>query len=40
MIGWPTMQQILSTYFQRGAFRHPTPDEFFAIANESRGARI
>ena len=38
MIGWATMQQILLTYFHaRGAFRHPTPDEFFAIANEVSG---
>jgi hypothetical protein len=37
LIGWPTTQQILMTYFQRGAFRHPAPDEFFAIANEIGG---
>jgi hypothetical protein len=37
LIGWPTTQQILTTYFQRGSFRHPTPEEFFAIANEIRG---
>lgn len=36
-LGWPTVQKILSTYFARGAFRHPTPDEFFAIANEVSG---
>jgi hypothetical protein len=28
---------VLSTYFSRGAFRHPTPDEFFATANEVSG---
>ena len=36
-LGWPTMQRILSTYFQRAAFRHPTPDELFAIASEVSG---
>ncbi len=37
MLGWPTVQKILATYFARGAFRHPTPDEFFAIASEVSG---
>ncbi len=36
-LGWETMQRILATHFFRGAFRHPTPDEFFAIANEVSG---
>jgi hypothetical protein len=36
-LGWDTMQRVLSTYFSRGAFRHPTPDEFFATANEVSG---
>jgi hypothetical protein len=36
-LGWPTTQKILSTYFARGAFRHPTPDEFFATASEVSG---
>jgi hypothetical protein len=36
-LGWPTTQKILSTYFARGAFRHPTPDEFFAIASAVSG---
>jgi len=36
-LGWPTVQQILATHFSRGAFRHPTPDEFFAIANDVSG---
>jgi len=36
-LGWPTVQKILTTYFQRGAFRHPAPQEFFAIANEVSG---
>ena len=37
MLGWETTQRILATHFQRGAFRHPTPEEFFAIANEVSG---
>jgi hypothetical protein len=36
-IGWDTVQRILRTHFERGAFRHPTPDEFFAIASEVSG---
>jgi len=34
LLGWPTTQKILATHFARGKFRHPSPDEFFAIANE------
>jgi hypothetical protein len=36
-LGWPTVQRILSTQFARGKFRHPAPQEFFAIANEISG---
>jgi hypothetical protein len=36
-LGWDTVQRILRTHFERGAFRHPTPDEFFAIASEVSG---
>src|SRR5262249_44241704 len=32
-----TVQKILSTHFARGAYQHPTPDQFFAIANEVSG---
>jgi hypothetical protein len=34
VVGWPTLQRIMSTYFARWAFKHPAPDDFFAIANE------
>jgi hypothetical protein len=34
MLGWDTLQRILSTYFSRWAFRHPRPDDFFAVVNE------
>lgn len=37
MLGWDTTRQILATHFARGAFRHPAPAEFFAIANEVSG---
>ena len=37
MLGWDTLQRILSTYFKRHAFSHPTPDDFFAIASEVAG---
>jgi hypothetical protein len=36
-LGWDTLRRILATYFQRTAFSHPSPDEFFAIANEMSG---
>jgi aminopeptidase N len=36
-LGWPVMQRVLATYFERGAFRHPGPDEFFATAQEVSG---
>ncbi|MPY88966.1 MAG: hypothetical protein GEU99_13690 [Luteitalea sp.] len=36
-LGWPTLQKILSTYFSRYSFKHPTPDDFFAVANEVSG---
>jgi hypothetical protein len=37
LLGWPTTRKILATHFSRGAFRHPTPDEFFAVAGEVAG---
>jgi hypothetical protein len=36
-LGWETMQRVMAAYFSRGAFRHPTPEEFFAVANEVSG---
>jgi hypothetical protein len=36
-LGWDTVQRMLSAWFDRGAFRHPTPQEFFEIANEAAG---
>ena len=36
-LGWETLQQILSTFFERYSFNHPTPADFFAVANEVSG---
>jgi hypothetical protein len=37
MLGWDTMQRILSTYYRQFAFLHPAPDDFFRVANEVSG---
>ena len=37
MLGWNTVQRIMSTYFARWAFKHPKPEDFFAVANEVSG---
>jgi hypothetical protein len=36
-LGWPLLQKILATYFERFKFRHPKPDDFFAVVNEVSG---
>ena len=36
-LGWPVMQQILSTYFARWQFKHPKPQDFFDVATEVTG---
>lgn len=36
-LGWPMLQRILSTYFDRWKFRHPQPQDFFAVVNEVAG---
>ena len=36
-LGWPTLQRIMSTYFERYKFRHPYPEDFFAIVNDVSG---
>jgi hypothetical protein len=33
-LGWTTVQQILSTFFDRWKFKHPKPDDLFQVANE------
>ena len=37
MLGWETTQRILSTFFSRFAFKHPKPEDFFAVVNEVSG---
>jgi hypothetical protein len=36
-LGWPTMRRVMSTYFSRWKFRHPKPQDFFAVVNEVSG---
>ena len=36
-LGWPVLQRIMSTYFNRWKFRHPKPADFFAVVNEVSG---
>jgi hypothetical protein len=36
-LGWPTMQKILATYFERWAFKHPKPADFFDVVREVSG---
>jgi hypothetical protein len=36
-LGWDTLQRILSTFFERWKFRHPRPEDFFAVAGEVAG---
>jgi hypothetical protein len=39
-LGWPTLQRILQTYFDRWKFRHPKPDDFFQIVREVSGTDL
>jgi hypothetical protein len=36
-LGWQTVQHTLSTFFGRWQFKHPKPEDFFSIANETAG---
>lgn len=36
-LGWETLRRILSTFYERHQFTHPTPSDFFAVANEQSG---
>lgn len=36
-IGWPTLQRVMATHFDRWKFKHPKPADFFAVANEMAG---
>jgi hypothetical protein len=35
--GWPLFQKVMYTYWGRWRFRHPLPDDFFAVVNEVTG---
>jgi hypothetical protein len=37
-LGWPMMQRILSTYFERWKFKHPKPSDFFDVVREVSGS--
>jgi len=37
MLGWATVQRILSTHFAAWKFKHPAPADFFAIASKVSG---
>jgi hypothetical protein len=37
LLGWDVLQRIMSTYYTRWAFKHPKPEDFFAIVNEVAG---
>lgn len=39
-LGWDVLREILSTFYQRWSFRHPEPDDFFAVANEVSRERL
>jgi hypothetical protein len=36
-LGWETLQRVMSAFFDRFEFRHPRPEDFFAVANEVSG---
>ena len=36
-LGWPMMQRILATYFEKWKFRHPKPTDFFDVVREVSG---
>jgi hypothetical protein len=31
---WEVMQRVLKTFFEQWQFKHPTPDDFFAVLND------
>ena len=36
-LGWDPLQKVLATYFDRWKFKHPQPEDFFAVLNEVTG---
>ena len=39
-LGWNVLQKIMSTFYERWQFRHPTPQDFFDTANEVSGTDL
>jgi len=39
-LGWETWREVLSTWYERWKFRHPTSEDFFTIANEVSGVDL
>ncbi len=39
-LGWPALQRIMTTHFARWKFRHPRPQDFFAVTAEVLGKDI
>ena len=39
-LGWETLQRIMSTMFARSTFAHPSPEDFFSVANEVTGTDL
>jgi hypothetical protein len=33
-LGWDVMRRVMATFFDRWRFRHPQPEDFFAVVNE------
>ena len=36
-LGWPALQRILSTHFEKSKFTHPAPADFFGVVNAVSG---
>ena len=36
-LGWPTLQKVMSTHFERWKFKHPRPHDFFDVVSEVAG---
>ncbi len=36
-LGWPALQRVMAAHFAAWKFKHPKPDDFFAIANGVTG---
>lgn len=36
-LGWPVLRKAMSAFFERWKFRHPKPEDFFAVVSEVSG---